>query len=120
MAKIFKTKKLENEFNELVYKIIPSLNKRGNCDILKCGYHFKFSFDCSGCKLNKCKNCKMFKITKDLLFEKCNNEQWRYVVNFIHDLFKVSEFSFNFLTDLQPTSKKVIKKKKKKVFLEYV
>ena len=49
----------------------------------------------------------MFKISKDILFKKCSNEQWRYVVNFIRDLFKISDFSFNFFSDLQPICEKV-------------
>ena len=49
----------------------------------------------------------MFKISKDILFKKCSNKQLRYVVNFIRDLFKISDFSFNFFTDLQPICEKV-------------
>ena len=77
MAKIFKTKILENEFNELIYKIIPSLNECGNCGIFKCCDCFKFSINCDRCRLWKCKNCEMFKIAKDHLFEKCSNQQWK-------------------------------------------
>ena len=96
MAKIFKTKELENEFNELIYKIIPSLIECGSCGILKCTDCFRFSINCGRCRLWKCKNCEMFKITKDLLFEKCSNQQWRYIVNFVHDLFKLSNYYFDF------------------------
>ena len=111
MAKIFKTKELENEFNQFIYKIIPSLNECGNCGILKCCDCFKFSINCGRCRLWKCKNCEMFKITKDLLFEKCSNQQWKYIVNFVHDLFKLSNYSFDFFSDLQLISEKVKEKK---------
>ena len=57
----------------------------------------------------------MFKISKDILFKKCSNKQWRYVVSFIRDLFKISDFSFNFFTYLQPICEKV--KDKNTVFL---
>ena len=110
MAKIFKTKELENEFNQFIYKIIPSLNECGNCGILKCCDCFKFSINCGRCRLWKCKNCEMFKITKDLLFEKCSNQQWKYIVNFVHDLFKLSNYSFDFFSDLQLISEKVKEK----------
>ena len=57
----------------------------------------------------------MFKISKDILFKKCSNKQLRYVVNFIRDLFKISDFSFNFFTDLQPICEKVKDKNIKKI-----
>ena len=59
MAKIFKTKELENEFNQFIYKIIPSLNECGNCGILNAVTVLNFQsivvdVDCGNVKIVKC------------------------------------------------------------------
>ena len=50
-----------------------------------------------------------------MLFKKCSNQQWNYIVNFLHDLFNISDYSFMQYSDLKPISKLV--KKKNSVFL---
>ena len=108
-AKIFDTELLKKEFEEHYQKIIPSLNEWGNCDILKCYHCFSFNLNCSSCRLCRCKNCQMFKNSKWLLFEKCVIEQWNYIVNFLHDFFQISDYSFDFFffSDLKPLISKV-------------
>ena len=57
----------------------------------------------------------MFKNSKRLLFEKCTIEQWNYIVNFLHDFFHISGYSFDFFSDLKPIISKV--KESNEVFL---
>ena len=66
--------------------------------------------DCVNIKIARC-----LKFQKIFYLKKCSNKQWRYVVSFIRDLFKISDFSFNFFTYLQPICEKV--KDKNTVFL---
>ena len=106
-AKIFDKEILKKQFEELYQKIIPSLNECGNCDILKCYHCFSFNLNCSSCRLWRCKNCQMFKNSKWLLFQKCTIEQWNYIVNFLHDFFQISDYSFDFFSDLKPLISKV-------------
>ena len=115
MAKVFETNIIKQEFKELYQTIIPSLNKCGNCNILKCRYCFLFRYDCTDCRISRCKNCQLFKNSKDILFKNCSIQQWNYIVNFLHDLFNTSDYSFLWYSDLKPISELV--KKKNKIFL---
>ena len=63
----------------------------------------------------RCKNCQLFKNSRDLLFVKFSTDQWRYIVNFVHDLFNVSIYSVLRYCDLKPISQEV--KDKNLVFL---
>ena len=92
---------LEKEFKELYQVIIPNLNQCNNCNKLKCNSCFNFRSECTFCRISRCKNCQLFKNSKDLLFEKCTQEQWDYVINFIYDLFDISIFSIQSYTDLK-------------------
>ena len=114
-AKIFETEFLRKEFEELYQKTIPSLNECGNCGILKCHHCFNFNMNCSSCRLWRCKNCQMFKNSKWLFFGKCTIEQQNYIVNFLHDFSQISDYSFDFFSDLKPTISKV--KENNEVFL---
>lgn len=62
------------------------------------------------CQLMKCDKCQLFKTTRDILFNKCTFEQWKYIANFIRDFFDHSDYSFLKLQDLTPISK-VVKEK---------
>ena len=93
MAVIFNSSILRNEFEDLYRKIIPKLNDCNNCGILKCTYGSRFTVSCSLCRKGRCKNCVSFKKIVDLLFEKCSKDQWDYVCNFLHDLFRISWFT---------------------------
>ena len=44
----------------------------------------------------------MLKNSKWLLFQKTTIEQWNYIVNFLHDIFQISDYSFDFISDLTP------------------
>ena len=56
------------------------------------------------CRFVRCKNCQLFKNSRDLLFEKCTVH---YIVNFVHDLFHVSSYSVLRYSDLKPISHEV-------------
>ena len=115
MPQIFKSKFLEKEFKEFYQDIIPNLNNCNSCGILKCRCCFVFQYNCSMCHILRCKNCQLFKNSRDLLFEKCSIDQWHYVVNFVRDLFHVSNYSVLRYNDLKPISQQV--KDKNEVFL---
>ena len=115
IVKIFETDIIEQEFKELYQTIIPLLNECNNCNILKCRYCVIFRYECTNCRISRCKSCQLFKNSKDILFKKCSNQQWNYIVNFLHDLFNISDYSFMQYSDLKPISKLV--KKKNSVFL---
>ena len=101
MAVIFNSSILKNEFEDLYRKIIPKLNDCNNCGILKCTYCSRFTVSCSLCRKSRCKNCVSFKKIVDLLFEKCSKDQWDYVCNFLHDLFRISWFTTCCFKDLK-------------------
>ena len=67
------------------------------------------------CHILRCKNCQLFKNSRDLLSEKCSIDQWHYVANFVRDLFHVSNYSVLRYNDLKPISQEV--KDKNEVFL---
>ena len=107
---------LEKEFKGLYQVIIPNLNQWNNCNKLKCNSCFYFWFECTFCRISRCKNCPLFKNNKDLLFEKCTQEQWDYVINLIYDLFDISIFSIQSYTDLKFINQKVKDKNKSIIF----
>lgn len=107
---------LEKEFKGLYQVIIPNLNQWNNCNKLKCSSCFYFWFECTFCRISRCKNCQLFKNNKDLLFEKCTQEQWDYVINLIYDLFDISIFSIQSYTDLKFINQKVKDKNKSIIF----
>lgn len=115
MAQIFESEFLKKTFEEFYQIVIPNLNNCKSCGILKCRYCFIFRYDCCMCHILRCKNYQLFKTTRDLLFVKCSIDQWRYVVNFIRDLFNISDYSFLRYKDLTPILKEV--KDKNKFFL---
>ena len=77
-------------------------SQSGNCGILKCHHCFQFNMNCTSCRLWRCNNCQMLKNSKWLLFQKTTIEQWNYIVNFLHDIFQISDYSFDFISDLTP------------------
>ena len=93
MSQIFKSECIEKEFIEFYQTIIPNLNNCNSCGIFKCRYCFVYQYNCCMCRIMRCKNCQLFKNSRDLLFEKCSIDQWRYIANFVHDLFNVSIYS---------------------------
>lgn len=107
---------LEKEFKGLYQVIISNLNQWNNCNKLKCYSCFYFWFECTFCGISRCKNCQLFKNNKDLLFEKCTQEQWDYVINLIYDLFDISIFSIQSYTDLKFINQKVKDKNKSIIF----
>lgn len=93
----FSTAEMKNEFHELIYNIIPSLNQCDGCGVLKCEYCTKFVVDCNMCPERRCKNCVVFKTSKKILLENCNQLAKEYVANFLTDIFKVSDITYDFL-----------------------
>lgn len=107
MAQIFDKETLK-EFQALYRDIISSLNECNNCTILSCKNCFK-------CERTGCTNCEKFRKSKWTLLKKCNCEQWNYVINFLNDIFNVSDKPVNFFPHLKPVNEQV--KNKNKVFV---
>ena len=112
---IFQSKEMEIEFKELVNEIIPSLNECVNCNIFECKCCYNFTVNCSSYRKLKCKNCEKYKRTKEILFQNYSNKSLDCIVNFLIDLFKISDYSIDFFNDLKPINDEV--KRKKDFFL---
>ena len=87
----FTSSVLKKEFDELVNKIIPSLE-----DCSKCGKFCyknckKFSITCSLCRKERCKNCCSYKTSLEIILSNGNEQTRHYVSSFINDFFGVSE-----------------------------
>ena len=76
--------------------ILPSLNKCGNCNKIKCNYSLKFSVNCRSCIRDKCQNCFEFNRSKDILINSTDAQISNYVSNFLTDYFNVSKLSNQF------------------------
>ena len=103
---------MEIEFKELVNEIILSLNECVNCNIFECKCCYNFTVNCSSCRKLKCKNCEKYKRTKEILFQNYSNKSLDGIVNFLIDLFKISDYSIDFFNDLKPINDEV----KKRIF----
>ena len=93
MSQIFDSEIIKKEFEEFYQVIIPNLNNCNGYGILKCSKCFVFQYDCVMCCIFRCKNCQLFKTSRDILFQKTSIEQYNYIVNFVRDLYHVSEHS---------------------------
>ena len=111
---VFTSPEMKREFQELVEKIVPSLNDCGNYNVFKCASCLKFSADCQSCRLWKCKNCTSFQTSKEILMNNCNNYSREYVANFLTDYFKISDITAEFF-NLSISSETV--KEKNNIFL---
>lgn len=115
-AVVFENEFLRKQFKEFYQDIIPNLNFCRSCGILKCRKCILYRNECRMCQLMKCDKCQLFKTTRDILFNKCPFEQWKYIANFIRDFFDHSDYSFLKLQDLTPISKVV--KEKNRLYIE--
>ena len=112
MVSIFQSKEIEIEFKELVNEIIPSLNECVNCNIFECKYCYNFTVNCSSCRKLKYKNCEKYKRTNEMLLQNYSNKSLDCILNFLIDLFKISDYSIDFFNDLKPINDEV----KKRIF----
>lgn len=115
-AVVFENEFLRKQFKEFYQDIIPNLNFCRSFGILKCRKCILYRNECRMCQLMKCDKCQLFKTTRDILFNKCTFEQWKYIANFIRDLFDISDYSFLKFQDLTPISKVV--KEKNRLYIE--
>ena len=92
MDLIFKNNtELKKEYQILHRNILPSLNKCGNCNKIKCNYSLNFSVNCWSCIRDKCQNCFEFNRSKDILINTTDAQISNYVSNFLSDYFNVRE-----------------------------
>ena len=92
-----KTQEMKKEFDNLIHVFIPSLNECRNCGVEKCVFCFKFSITCNMCCSSRCKNCFMFKTSKEFLTKNSDKHAQEYVANFLNDFLKISETTADFI-----------------------
>ena len=100
MAKIFNSYFMQKEFEQLYRVLLPSLNECGACGIVKCYLCKKFDVTCSPCKFRRCAPCVKFFNTLNFFYKNSSREQWNYVCNFLHDLFRLHYRTKEFFKDV--------------------
>ena len=89
MAKIFHSYFMQREFEQLYRVLLPSLNECGACGITKCYVCKKFDVSCSPCLFRRCVECVKFFNTLNFFFKNSSRDQWNYICNFLHNLFRL-------------------------------
>ena len=89
MAKIFSSYFMQAEFQHLYQVLLPSLNQCGACGVTKCFFCVKFDISCAFCKFRRCIACVKFYNTLNLFFKNNTRDQWNYICNFLHDIFRL-------------------------------
>ena len=110
MAQIFQSFFMKKEFEDLYRVLIPNLNKCGNCGSTKCFQCKVFDYSCVECQHFRCKNCVKFMHSVKFFYENAKDEEWDYIFNFLHDLFRVDDITRTYFTDIResiqfPTSR---------------
>ena len=93
MAQIFQSFFMKKEFEDLYRVLIPNLNKCGNCGSTKCFQCKVFNYPCVECQHFRCKNCIKFIHSVKSFYENAKDEEWDYIFNFLHDIFRVSDIT---------------------------
>ena len=104
----FRKKKWFEFFNLLLWRkssktfkvLIPNLNKCGSCRLTKCFRHNLFDASCIECQHFRCKDCVKFINSIEFLYENAKDEEWNYICNFLHDLFRVSNITRGKFADI--------------------
>ena len=91
MAKILPSYFLQSEFKRLYGVLFPSLNQCGACGITKCVDCQKFDISCKNCKSRRCIVCVKFFCTLIFFYINTTEDQWNYICNFLHDVFRLDK-----------------------------
>ena len=89
MAKIFSSYFMQAEFQHLYQVLLPSLNHCGACGVTRCFFCAKFDISCASCKFRRWIACVKFYNTLNLFFKNSTRDQWNYIRNFLHDIFRL-------------------------------
>ena len=100
MARIFQSFVMEKEFENLYKVLIPKLNKCGNCGSTKCFRCNLFDDSCIESQHFRRKDCVKFINSIKFFYENAKDEEWNYVCNFLHNLFRVSDITRTNFTDI--------------------
>lgn len=100
-AEIFKSSYLKKEFEYFYQVLMPNLNTCGNCGVVKCFYCNTFTVSCTLCRKERRKSCFKYKSAVTFFNEHCNEEQWAYICNFLHDFFNISWISRWYFKDIK-------------------
>ena len=101
---------MKKEFEDLCRVLIPNLNKCGNCGFTKCFSCNHFDHSCDLYKQYRCEHCAKFINSIKFFYENAKDEEWDYIFNFLHDLFRVDDITRTYFTDIResiqfPTSR---------------
>ena len=89
MAKIFHSYFMQREFEQLYRVLLPPLNECGACGITKCYVCKRFDVSCLPCLFRRCVECVKFFNTLNFFFKNSSRDQWNYICNFLHNLFRL-------------------------------
>ena len=80
---------MQSEFLQLYRVLIPSSNNCGACGVTKCYFCVKFDINCARYKFRRCVSCVKFVNCLNLFYKHSRKEQWDYICNFLHDMFRL-------------------------------
>ena len=101
MAQIFQSSFMKKKFKDLYRVLIPNLNKCGNCESTKCFQCKVSDYSCVECRHLRCKNCVKFMHSIKFFYENAKDEEWDYIFNFLHNLFRVDDITRTSFTNIR-------------------
>lgn len=101
----FKTDVLKKEFERFEKEILLNMLDQNLCQKSSCQYHHRFLLNCSQCRKEWCKPCKIFDCAKQTLLQNLDKDGKAYVESFISDFLNLSDESFSkFYNKTRPIS----------------
>ena len=70
---LFNTDVLKREYQDFVNNILPTVIKCNYCNIEFCKWHSRFQLTCNQCREQKCVNCSMFNLSRNVLMQNVND-----------------------------------------------
>lgn len=100
MAVFFKSYFMQSEFQQLYRVLLPSSNRCGACGITKCSFCIKFDTNCAACRFRRCIECIKFQNSINFFYKHTSKEQWNYICNILHDLFRFHRKTREYFKDV--------------------
>lgn len=105
LSNIYYRWKKKKEFERFEKEILFNVLDCNLCQKSSCQYHHRFLFNCSQCRKEWCKPCKIFNCAKQTLLQNFDKDGKAYVENFISDFLNLSDESFlKFYNKTRPIS----------------
>ena len=97
---LFRNKDLKNMYENFVSSTNFTIFECKYCNLQSCILHYRFDCSCKNCRIVRCRKCQNFNTELDILMQVADSEARLYILNFVRDLFTVSDttlkFFFNF------------------------